>query len=232
MTGFLASVASLDEMEAARLGGADIVDLKEPARGALGAWSHDDLRRAVAAWTAWRGPRPLLSATIGDQPMTPGIVREAAEAVASTGVPIVKLGVFADGDPLACFAALEPLAARRRLIAVFFGDLAPDLALLEHVAAAGFHGAMLDTADKAAGGLRRHLGQPELSAFVNRARTLGLLTGLAGSLTIEDIAPLASLGPDYLGFRGALCVGGRTGRVDPAAIRNVRATLEESRRAA
>ncbi|MPT23059.1 MAG: hypothetical protein E2577_08660, partial [Starkeya sp.] len=36
--GLLASVTDLHEMELARAGGADIVDLKQPAFGALGAW--------------------------------------------------------------------------------------------------------------------------------------------------------------------------------------------------
>ena len=50
--------------------------------------------------------------------------------------------------------------------------------------------------------------------------------GLAGSLGLADVAPLAELGPDYLGFRGALCGrGGRTAGLDAAAIAEVRAAV-------
>jgi uncharacterized protein (UPF0264 family) len=64
---------------------------------------------------------------------------------------------------------------------------------------------MLDTANKAAGRLTTVLPANELSKFVLLARKSGLMSGLAGSLRLEDIAPLASLGSDVLGFRGALC---------------------------
>jgi uncharacterized protein (UPF0264 family) len=232
VTGFLASVASLEEMAQVRAGGADIVDLKNPLHGALGAWDPDALGEAVALWRSWQSPKPMLSATIGDQPMQPDTVRSAAEAVAAAGVPIVKLGVFADGDPRACFAALAPLASRAKLIAVFFGDLGPDVALLDSVSAAGFYGAMLDTADKAAGGLRRHMDQAAIGRFVSRAKALGLLTGLAGSLTLEDVPALTQLGPDYLGFRGALCSGGRVGRIDVGQVGRISGAVKESRRAA
>ena len=47
MTGLLASVATLEEAEQAVAWDADIVDLKDPAKGALGAWSEAGLREAV-----------------------------------------------------------------------------------------------------------------------------------------------------------------------------------------
>ena len=41
MTLMLASVTNPAEAEAVRLGGADIIDLKDPAKGALGALDAD-----------------------------------------------------------------------------------------------------------------------------------------------------------------------------------------------
>lgn len=232
MTGFLASVATLDEMDVAREGGADIVDLKDPSRGALGAWDSDALEAAVARWCGWGSERPMLSATIGDQPMLPERVIAAAKRIAETGVPIVKLGVFADGDAGACISALKPLAQKVKLISVFFGDLGVNEALLDRVADSGFYGAMIDTADKAAGGLQRHLDDDTLSRFVRRAKALGLVSGLAGSLKLDDIPPLAAIGPDYLGFRGALCDGGRVGRLDEAAVARVASQVRAQSEAA
>lgn len=225
MTGFLASVATLDEMEAARRGGADIVDLKDPSRGALGAWDMSALQKAVTLWWSWPDPKPQLSATVGDLPMQPEVLREAVERVASKGVPIVKLGMFPGGDPLGAVEALRPLADRAQLIAVFFADRTPDFDLIPDIAAAGFTGAMVDTADKAAGPLRRAMPNAEIAGFVRRAQALGLMTGLAGSLRLGDVGPLAAMGPDYLGFRGALCAGARTGRLDPAAVARVRSAI-------
>jgi len=231
VTGFLASVATPEEMEAVRIGGADIVDLKNPSKGALGAWDTAALEAAVARWRSWGPEAPELSATIGDQPMRPEIVLAAAERVAATGVPLVKLGVLADGAA-ACLDALRPLARRTRLIAVFFADRGVDLALVEAAADAGFAGVMVDTADKAAGGLRRHMDDAALAGFVATARGRNLLTGLAGSLALADVVPLAALTPDYLGFRGALCDGGRTGRLDADAVAGVRDAIKSRRAAA
>jgi uncharacterized protein (UPF0264 family) len=229
VTGLLASVATLDEMEVARACGADVVDLKDPARGALGAWDVATLQKAVPAWWSWPEPKPWLSATIGDQPMEPESLVAAVGRVASKGVPMVKLGVFPGGDPVACFAALRRLAEQTGLIAVFFGDRNPDFDLIPEIAAAGFAGVMVDTADKSGGGLRRHMDDTALGAFVSRARALGLTTGLAGSLRLEDVGPLSALGPDYLGFRGALCAGARTGRVTEPAVARIRSALDANR---
>lgn len=225
MTGFLASVATLDEMEVARAGGADIVDLKDPSRGALGAWEIPALQKAVALWWSWNEPKPTLSATIGDLPVDPAVIVPAVEKVASKGVPMIKIGLFPGGDPLAVIDSLRDAASEAELIAVFLADREPDFDLLPELAAAGFAGAMIDTADKASGGVRRIMGDAELGGFVKRASALGLRTGLAGSLRLSDVGALAALKPDYLGFRGALCAGARTGRMDPAAVARVRTAL-------
>jgi uncharacterized protein (UPF0264 family) len=229
MTGLLASVATLDEAALALELGADIVDLKDPAKGALGAWTTDRLQEAVRRF----GDRGVLSATTGDLPMTPSMLVRAARETAATGVRYVKVGFFKGGDHPACAAALAPLAAGGlRLVAVMMADQQPEFALLPVLAQAGFAGAMLDTADKRAGGLMRHQSGATLVAFVAEARRMGLMSGLAGSLSLADIPALAAPDPDYLGFRGALCRGDRTGSLDPASFRKVRAALSKTRLAA
>ena len=223
--GLLASVADLHEMGVARAGGADIVDLKQPAFGALGAWSQDALVAAVMLWNAWGEHRPALSATAGDQPMVPALLLAAAQRIASAGVPMVKVGLFASPHATSCVEALAPLAIHTRLIGVLFADEGPDFDLIPALGRAGFAGVMIDTADKKAGSLTAHLDPLTLSQFVGEARQHGLMTGLAGSLRLDDIPGLAAVGPDYLGFRGALCSGGRTGRLDPEKLAAARARL-------
>lgn len=219
----LASVATLDEAALALDLGADILDLKNPVEGALGAWPVDRLRVAVARF----GGRLPLSATIGDLPPVPDLAVPRGEAVAGTGVDYVKVGLLAGGDAAAVIAGLAPLARRHRLVAVLMADQSPDLGLPPRLAEAGFAGAMLDTADKRRGGLRAHLPDAALAGFVAAAREHGLLCGLAGSLGLADIPPLVALGPDYLGFRGALCAGAdREAALDPAAFAAVRAALD------
>jgi uncharacterized protein (UPF0264 family) len=119
--------------------------------------------------------------------------------------------------------ALEPLArAGMRLVAVLFGDCSPDRRLPGQLAAAGFAGCMLDTADKARGSLTQVCSISDLRQFIDEVRHHGLLCGLAGSLTTDDIAELVPLAPDYLGFRGALCRGHRRNQsLDAFLLRQV-----------
>ena len=57
------------------------------------------------------------------------------------------------------------------------------------------------------------------------------MVGLAGSLEEADVPSLAALGPDLLGFRGALCAGrSRTSPLDPGAVARIRALLERAHR--
>ena len=229
MTGFLASVRSAEEALLALEGGTDIIDAKEPAAGALGRLAPAVLRAILGRVG---GKRPV-SATIGDVALEPETVLPAAEAMAALGVDIIKIGLF-DGDLAATLAALAPLARRGvRLVAVAFADRAPDLsAIVPRCAAAGFYGAMLDTADKASGSLTAHLGEAALAGFITLARRHGLVSGLAGSLRRADIPALAPLGADYLGFRTALTAGDRSGALDPAAFAAVRAELDQARSSA
>lgn len=223
MTGLLASVTSIEEARIALKGGADIIDLKDPARGALGALPVERIAAIVAAV----GSQCPVSATVGDLPPDPELLSRAVRDTAAAGVAYVKVGLFGEAYFGACIDALASQAASGgRLIAVLFADLKPDLAVLAALADAGFTGVMLDTADKAGGGLRRHLSLESLTLFVHTAKQLGLLTGLAGSLRREDIEPLRAAEPDYFGFRTALCTGGsRIAVIDPEALAAIRACL-------
>jgi dihydroneopterin aldolase len=220
----LASVSGGAEATLVLGAGADIIDLKDPRAGALGALPAE----TIATCVAYVGGRRPLSATVGDLPMAPSIVVSAVARTAALGLDFVKLGLFPDGDARACIDALERETAKgTRLVAVMFADRAPDFGLIDRLADRGFAGVMLDTADKRGGGLRDHLDARALEAFVTRAKARDLLTGLAGSLHLEDIPALIRLAPDYLGFRGALCAAGKRGRtLDAAAVRAVRAAID------
>ena len=222
MTGFLASVISATEADIVLAAGADIIDLKDPRVGALGALPSSAIRDAVRTIAG----RRTVSATAGDLPMVPDRVTDAVARIADLGVDIVKVGLFRGGDWLACLDALaRQAAAGTRLVAVLFADQAPDIAVLKRLREAGFVGAMLDTADKHGGGLRDHLADTALADFVRRAAGNGLMSGLAGSLKLTDIPPLLTIAPDYLGFRGALCHAGRTSTLAPELVQTVRAAI-------
>ena len=190
-----------DEALTALDAGADLIDAKDPERGALGALLPETVRAIVARVDG----RAVTSAVAGD-----GTGREIAAAIAAmaeTGVDFIKIAVGAAGDAaLGQAAALAP----GRVIGVLFAEdgVAQD-GLIEdapgRLAAAGFCGAMIDTSGKNGVALAALLPAPRLAAFVAACRARGLMSGLAGSLALSDIPVLAALNPDYLGFRGGLC---------------------------
>ncbi len=89
----LVSVADVRDARAALAGGADLIDAKEPRRGALGAVAPERLRaicRAVGAH------RPV-SAALGDATDSAHIGRATRAAVAA-GVTYVKIGFRGTGS--------------------------------------------------------------------------------------------------------------------------------------
>ncbi len=204
MTKMLASVLDQREMVLAMQAGCDIIDLKNPHAGALGALSYETIRKL----TSFADGQSPVSATVGDLPADPQQMAQAIRRTGECGVDYVKIGFFSEQNLQACLDAVVGLSQTYALVAVLFADRAPMLSRLSLFAEAGFKGVMLDTAGKGGAGLLDHLDLLSLGQFVERAHDLGMFCGLAGSLRLEDIPLLLPLGADYLGFRGALCEEG------------------------
>jgi len=223
----LASVRSVEEAVLAHAAGADIIDCKEPGRGALGALSAATVKEVRARLPS----RVPVSATIGDLPSDPDTVASAVVATARSKIEFVKVGFFGAGDALATIGRLGRLdLGASRLVGVLIADRDRDLAharaLAPAMAEAGFAGVMLDTSDKAAPALPDLVNGADLAAFVALGHGLGMRVGLAGALRFRHIPGLLALRPDILGFRGALChMEERRGALDPTALQRVRAAM-------
>lgn len=203
----LASVRDAAEAALARAQGADLVDAKDPERGALGGLPPETVRAIVAAASGG------LTSAVAGEPTGEAEAHRMLAALRDCGADYLKIAVPPGGIPDLASRAGPPV------IAVLFAEDLADPAPLPDLAAAGFRGAMIDTRGKDGRRLTDHLPVSRLAAFVAGCRRHGLLCGLAGSLSLDDIPALAALGPDYLGFRGGLCAGGdRRTRLDPARI--------------
>jgi len=224
MSKMLASVNSLEEALIAQQAKVDIIDLKQPARGALGALDIIDVQAIV---TALEKSSPV-SATVGDLPMQAELIFSAVEKMAETGVDYIKIGFFPDSDWALIIKRLQILTQRGlKLIAVLFADQQPDLKSISLFSQAGFNGVMLDTMNKTNGSLTQVMPLTTIQEFVKSAQQQQLLCGLAGSLREADIATLLPLQADYLGFRGALCVNHqRTSELDSESLLRIKAALK------
>jgi len=233
----LVSVRSAAEVSAAVAGGADIVDAKEPSRGALGPVSAATLR-AIARRLP---PGVPLSVALGD-PTDAGSVTAAIAAVDGLEPrpreAYVKLGLagardHADAEGLVAraVAAAAGAALRPGVIVVAYADHTAARALPRDVvsrlaAAAGARGVLLDTCVKDGRDLFSYVGRAELRGWVLDAKRAGLLVAVAGSLTGDGVHGLAGLPVDVVGVRGAACLGGRAGQVVEQRVRLVRLALE------
>lgn len=223
MTGMLASVNSVEEALQALSANVDIIDLKQPALGALGALETVLVKTIV---NEINGRCPV-SATIGDLPMQPELVCQAVQAMAETGVDYVKIGFFPGGDWQKTVEKLATLSQTTNPIAVLFADNQPDFAIIDSLKNAGFKGVMLDTMDKSRGSLTQVMTKTDIARFAGLAKDRALLCGLAGSLRLDDVAELMSYQPDYLGFRGALCVDHhRTAQLNASSIMQIKQAIE------
>ncbi|MBE7246708.1 MAG: (5-formylfuran-3-yl)methyl phosphate synthase [Actinomycetospora chiangmaiensis] len=216
----LVSVRDPAEAEVARLAGVDLIDAKDPGRGALGALDPEIVREIVgrvagaAETSAVADPAP-----------------SAVAALAATGADWVKTGLDAVGRRDRAALADLAAAAPGRLIAVLFAEDGPAAALVPALAEAGFAGAMIDTAGKGGARLPDLAAPEDLAAFTAACRRHRLMSGLAGSLRVIDIPILAEHGSDYLGFRGGLCRDyDRRNGIDPLRIAEALRALRPSRR--
>lgn len=224
MTGMLASVNSLTEALLVLNAEVDIIDLKQPEQGALGALEVSDVKKIVAE-IAGRCP---VSATIGDLPMQPELVFNAVKAMSETGVDYIKIGFFPGDDWHGTVKKLAELTGQNHaLIAVLFADTQVDFAIINLLKVAGFKGVMLDTMNKQSGALLQVMSMAKIVGFIAQVRKLELICGLAGSLRLEDIPVLLPNKVDYLGFRGALCEGqNRSGQLNKQAVMQIKELIQ------
>ncbi|PKO91569.1 MAG: hypothetical protein CVU15_08045 [Betaproteobacteria bacterium HGW-Betaproteobacteria-1] len=225
VTGLLISVSNMHEAKLALGAGVDILDMKNPAAGALGRLELTDIAGIVAA----TGKNCVTSATVGDLPMQPDLLANAVQEVMATGVDIVKVGFFGGEQSEACAREVGRFAtAEVRLVAVLMADMQPDFSLIPVLKAAGFDGAMLDTANKKNGSLLDCMAAQDIESFCDVAQAQKLLTGLAGSLREAHIAKLLDFRPDYLGFRGAVCAeSNRQNDLDVGRLKSIRSLLHK-----
>ena len=209
----LVSVVNRDEVEEAITGGTDIIDIKNPDEGSLGAaapWIIKEIIESV-------GSRRETSCAIGDLPNLPGTVSLAAAGAAALSPGYVKLGLFGTRNRAEALSVLEAAvdavnltAPSVKVIACGYGDYrivgsVSPLDLPDIASSAGADGVLIDTINKDGRSLFDFLPTDDLKMFVHHARDLGLISALAGSLREQHIPSLRDCSPDVVGIRGVAC---------------------------
>jgi uncharacterized protein (UPF0264 family) len=228
----LVSVANAAEAREAVDGGADLIDAKNPSRGALGAVNLSTLREIH---TAVAGQR-IVSAALGDADDEAAIEREACE-FAATGVAFVKIGFAGITSPTrveqlitSAVRGVRAHGSHCSVVAVAYADSGgttsiDPTALIDAAAVSAATGVLLDTARKEGPGLLELLPFDQLAQWVAHAHDRRLTVALAGKLTADDLPVVYKTGADIVGVRGAVCASGRSGPVVKGKIQVLKATL-------
>lgn len=232
----LISPQNLKEAEEAIAGGADIIDVKNPKEGTLGAnypWVIKQIREAT--------PENLeVSCTLGEAPNLPGSISLAALGAASLGVNYVKVGLSGiktlhDATSLLenVNRAVKDFNPKIKVVATGYADaqraqsidplLVPQAAFEAKVDAA-----MIDTAVKDGKSLFDLLTIEKLQEFVDLAHKHSLAAALAGSLRKEDLPKIYFLGADIAGLRGAACTNSNriTGQITKEKVNELIETVK------
>jgi uncharacterized protein (UPF0264 family) len=216
----LISVADAAEARLALEGDADIIDVKDPTRGSLGAVDASVLHEIANVVGA---ARPI-SAALGDA-ADERAIEAAARAAATVRLAYVKVGFAGVTDAAkvesliaAALSGVRSVSSASGVVAVAYADAArvdsvsPDK-VIEAAERARAVGVLLDTARKDGGALFDLMDQVLVGRWVRLAHEAALTVALAGSLTAADLASARALGADIAGVRGAACEGGRVGRI-------------------
>lgn len=214
----LVSVVNREEAEAASGGGADIIDIKNPAEGPLGAPRPGTI---AAICKAMENRQPV-SVALGEFPGKPCAAALAAAGAAKFKPDFLKIAFTADTAGNEIVFTLQEIRqgvvaggnAPIPLVAVAYADTLPSArwTLAEFTAlvqAGGGAGCLVDTQEKKGVSLVNILSNEELVSFIDNCHALGLFSGLAGSLRFDDIMLLRSIAPDIIGVRSAVCGGDR-----------------------
>jgi (5-formylfuran-3-yl)methyl phosphate synthase len=208
----LVSVVSVEEAERAVAGGADIVDVKDPGEGALGAPAPRVLSDVVRAV----GSAAPVSAALGDLPDLPHTAALAARGAALSGADYVKVGLRGvrelDRAVAVMSAVADAVGPQTSVIAAAYADAEaldpPALApawLPRLVERTGIAGALVDTFVTDGRGLYGWLSESELAHLIDRTRQTGAIFAVAGQLRRGALRRVAA---DVVGVRSAVCRGG------------------------
>lgn len=210
----LISVVSVEEAKIALKTKPDIIDIKNPDEGSLGAqfpWIIKDIAEEL------KGSAVSCSATLGDLNYKPGTASLAAFGAASCGANYVKAGLFGTKNYNEALHLMTGIVNSVRMVNAGtlvvaagyadydrFGGISPEI-LTKAAKNSGADVVMIDTAVKDGKNLFDSMNSDELKYFINLAHDSGLQVALAGSIRTTHLELLSKLNPDIIGVRGAVC---------------------------
>ena len=234
-TALMISIRSGDEALAALEGGADIIDIKNPSEGPLGAPSAAMLKEVSCEL---KGNLPF-SIALGEFPGKPGAASLAALGCVYFQPDFIKVAFVPGQSSREIYETLQVIRkslsmAKDKfvsLVTVAYADTLGNTSWSLYELAtiskdAGADGCLVDTWEKKNKSLLDYLSWKKTERWINDCHQLELFCGLAGSLKFSDVIILKDLHPDIIGVRSAVCGGDRlNGKVSAHAVEQLKKTL-------
>lgn len=229
----LVSPMDIEEARSALSGGADILDVKNPKEGSLGAnfpWSI----KAVAELVGGRVP---VSATIGDLDYKPGTASLAALGAAFSGADYIKVGLLgvrsaeqAEDMLKNIVQAVKSYDRRKKVVASAYSDYSrvgsiPPMILPPVAESSGADVVMVDTAIKDGRSTFEFMSEQDLSEFISAGQNLALEVAIAGTIGFKDLDLLKRIDPDIIGVRGIVCGGDRKSSIKPELVNELKLAI-------
>jgi uncharacterized protein (UPF0264 family) len=224
---------NIDEARAALAGGADILDVKNPKEGSLGA----NFPWAIRAVVDLAGGRVPVSATIGDLDYKPGTASLAALGAAVSGADYIKAGLLgvktrtqAEEMLEGIVKAVKDFDSGKKVVASGYSDYAragcvSPMLLPAAAAKAGADLVMVDTAVKDGRSTFEFMSEQELKDFISLGHREGLEVALAGTIGFEHLEMLKRLNPDIIGVRGIVCGGDRRSAIRAELVEKLKQAI-------
>jgi len=222
----LVSPSNVEEALECIKGGAEIIDVKNPKEGSLGANFPWIIKEVIELAKSYGKD---VSATIGDLDKA-GTASLASYGVASLGVDYVKVGLFVGRIEYASEILKSVVKAVKefdtKVVAASYADwvraktISP-LKLLEVASIADVDGVMIDTAIKDGKSTFEFMSFEDLAEFIDKAHENGLFCALAGGLNWNHIELIKRLKPDIIGVRTMVCKNGRESKISGELVRRL-----------
>jgi dihydroneopterin aldolase len=226
MPKFLLSVRSTHEANLALEAGVDLIDIKEPSAGALGAASavviSEIVRLADRRCPTSVACGELLASAAAIARQLPGSATGGATP-AARALDYVKVGLSGCGSidnwQQRWQQFMAQIPPRSAPVAVIYADwreadAPPPAEVIELAQSVKRSAVLIDTFDKSGPGLLRICSADVVQAMINEIRAARMQVAVGGQLNFDDAVTVAQLGPDYVAVRGGVCKPDRSGDLD------------------
>ena len=220
---FLISLKNIEEISNQVIQEVDILDLKNPLKGAIGAWRVNNIKKVISL----HKNKIKISATLGDIFGDKEFLIKLKK-FDCLGLDFIKFGLLSI-DQKNLFEKLRMIESRvfkTNLVCVVFVDKKNHLNLvnnnLNYFLKCGVKNILLDTFGKKKGDLLNFCKTDYLRKFISKCKKKNIKIGLAGGLKEIQIPLIVKLNPDIVGFRSAICRSNkRTSSIDIKKIKKL-----------